>query len=166
MKKSFSYFSTKIYVVGTQKNRLNETVLFSTQTYVKMDGLENIYNCTLNDFVHLYLPILLVSFITMIACEDEMLDNQSGDVRAQDSDGNPVPNVLQPGTPGFPFPANQSLSLIFDEEQNVTNVTIKVSPNAPGATIHYTDEDGNNVSKKIQYSTQHAMVQINTFFLG
>ena len=27
----FSYFSTKTYVVGTQKNRLNETVLFSTQ---------------------------------------------------------------------------------------------------------------------------------------
>ena len=29
--KSFSYFSTKTYVVGTQKNRLNETVLLSTQ---------------------------------------------------------------------------------------------------------------------------------------
>ena len=27
----FSYFSTKTYVVGTQKNRLNETVLMSTQ---------------------------------------------------------------------------------------------------------------------------------------
>ena len=27
----FSYFSTIIYVVGTQKNRLNETVLLSTQ---------------------------------------------------------------------------------------------------------------------------------------
>ena len=27
---SFSYFSTKTYVVGTQKNRLNETVLLST----------------------------------------------------------------------------------------------------------------------------------------
>ena len=27
----FSYFSTKAYVVGTQKNRLNETVLLSTQ---------------------------------------------------------------------------------------------------------------------------------------
>ena len=27
-----SYFSTKTYVVGTQKNRLNETVLLSTQT--------------------------------------------------------------------------------------------------------------------------------------
>ena len=27
----FSYFSTKTYVVGTQKNRLHETVLMSTQ---------------------------------------------------------------------------------------------------------------------------------------
>ena len=27
----FSYFSTKTYVVGTQKNRLDETVLLSTQ---------------------------------------------------------------------------------------------------------------------------------------
>ena len=27
----FSYFSTKTYVVGTQKNRLNETVLLRTQ---------------------------------------------------------------------------------------------------------------------------------------
>ena len=27
----FSYFSTKTYVVGTQKNRDNETVLLSTQ---------------------------------------------------------------------------------------------------------------------------------------
>ena len=27
----FSYFSTKTYVVGTQKNRLNETVLLNTQ---------------------------------------------------------------------------------------------------------------------------------------
>ena len=29
--KKNSYFSTKTYVVGTQKNRLNETVLSSTQ---------------------------------------------------------------------------------------------------------------------------------------
>ena len=29
--KYFSYFSTKTYVVGTQKNRLNETILLSTQ---------------------------------------------------------------------------------------------------------------------------------------
>ena len=29
--KYFSYFKTKTYVVGTQKNRLNETVLLSTQ---------------------------------------------------------------------------------------------------------------------------------------
>ena len=29
--KLFLYFSSKIYVVGTRKNRLNETVLLSTQ---------------------------------------------------------------------------------------------------------------------------------------
>ena len=29
--KLFSYFSTKTYVVGTRKNRLDETVLLSTQ---------------------------------------------------------------------------------------------------------------------------------------
>ena len=27
----FSFFSTEAYIVGTQKNRLNETVLLSTQ---------------------------------------------------------------------------------------------------------------------------------------
>ena len=31
LKKYFLYFSSKTYVVGTQKNRLNETVLLSTQ---------------------------------------------------------------------------------------------------------------------------------------
>ena len=31
MKNYFSYFSTKTYVVGTQKNRLNETVLLRNQ---------------------------------------------------------------------------------------------------------------------------------------
>ena len=30
-KEIISYFSTKTYVVGTQQNRLNETVLLSTQ---------------------------------------------------------------------------------------------------------------------------------------
>ena len=33
-----SYFSTKSYVVGTENNRLNETVLLSTKIYVKTDG--------------------------------------------------------------------------------------------------------------------------------
>ena len=36
----FFYFSTKTYVMGTQKNRLNETVLLSTKTHVKTDGQE------------------------------------------------------------------------------------------------------------------------------
>ena len=30
-KKKISYFSAKTYIVGTQKNHLNETVLLSTQ---------------------------------------------------------------------------------------------------------------------------------------
>ena len=30
--------------MGAQKNRLNETVLSNTQTYVYTDGQENIYN--------------------------------------------------------------------------------------------------------------------------
>ena len=38
-KTQFSYFSTKTYVVGTQKNRLNETVLLSTPKHMlKMMG--------------------------------------------------------------------------------------------------------------------------------
>ena len=40
-KKYFSYFSTKTYVVSTQKNRLNETVLLSTQKHMlKLIGKE------------------------------------------------------------------------------------------------------------------------------
>ena len=31
MKIEFSYFSSKTYVMGTQKNRLNEKILLSTQ---------------------------------------------------------------------------------------------------------------------------------------
>ena len=46
-KKYFSYFSTKTYVVGAEKNRLNETVLLSTQKYVQNNGLVNTYNLTL-----------------------------------------------------------------------------------------------------------------------
>ena len=38
MKEYFFYFSIKTYVVGTQKNRLNETILLSTKTYVKTVG--------------------------------------------------------------------------------------------------------------------------------
>ena len=37
-RKLFSYFSIKIYVVGTQKSRLNETVLLSTQNTCLIDG--------------------------------------------------------------------------------------------------------------------------------
>ena len=41
--KLFSYFSTNIYVVGTQKNRLNETILLRT------------HNICLNVWVRKYL---------------------------------------------------------------------------------------------------------------
>ena len=34
----FSYFSTKTYVAGTQKNRLKETVLLRIQNMLKMMG--------------------------------------------------------------------------------------------------------------------------------
>ena len=37
-KKYFSYFKTKTYVVGTQKNRLNETVLLTPKSYAKNYG--------------------------------------------------------------------------------------------------------------------------------
>ena len=37
IKKLFSYFSTKTYVVGTQKNGLNETFFRAPKTYVKTD---------------------------------------------------------------------------------------------------------------------------------
>ena len=37
-KKYFSYFSTKTYVVGTQKNRLFDTVLLSTKNMLKLMG--------------------------------------------------------------------------------------------------------------------------------
>ena len=50
---TLSYFSTKTYVVGTQKNRRNETVLLSTKLKVKSDDLENIYNFKLKKCVYL-----------------------------------------------------------------------------------------------------------------
>ena len=37
--------------MGTQKNRLNETVLFSAQTYVNTDGKDNIYNFMFKTYV-------------------------------------------------------------------------------------------------------------------
>ena len=48
-RKRISYFSTKAYVVGTQKNRLNETVLFSSS------------NICLNLWVRKYLQFYAVN---------------------------------------------------------------------------------------------------------
>ena len=52
-KKLFSYFSTETYIVGTQKNRLNETDLLITQNMLNIDGPE-----------HLCLKNLLTCFLT------------------------------------------------------------------------------------------------------
>ena len=38
LKEINSYFSTKTYVLGTEKNHLNETVLLSTQNVLKLMG--------------------------------------------------------------------------------------------------------------------------------
>ena len=43
----FSYFSTKTFVVGTQKKRLNETVILSTQNVC--------YDCLVRKKLHFYL---------------------------------------------------------------------------------------------------------------
>ena len=51
--KNISYYSTGTYVVGTQKNHLNGMVRLNTQTYVKNNGLENIYNFMMKIFVYL-----------------------------------------------------------------------------------------------------------------
>ena len=42
-KKLFYYFSTKTYVVGTQKNLLTRWFFWAPKTYVKDDGKENIF---------------------------------------------------------------------------------------------------------------------------
>ena len=49
-----NFFSTKTYAVSTQKNCLNETVLFSTQNmYDKIYGYKNIYIFMLIYFLYL-----------------------------------------------------------------------------------------------------------------
>ena len=50
IKNCFSYFSIKTYVVRTKKNRLNETVLFSTQNLCMLWVLKKNH---LNEMVHL-----------------------------------------------------------------------------------------------------------------
>ena len=47
------YFSIKTYVVGTQKNRLNETVLLSTQNKCLNRWVKNNYNYTLKKIPYL-----------------------------------------------------------------------------------------------------------------
>ena len=58
MENDFPYCSSKLYVLGTQKNCLDETVLLSTKAYVVTDEKENNRNFTLNKFAKLcnYMP--------------------------------------------------------------------------------------------------------------
>ena len=58
-RKIISYISTKTYVVDTQKNRLNETVLLSTQNICQKYGEENINNFALKSFVYQNLCIFI-----------------------------------------------------------------------------------------------------------
>ena len=48
---------SETYVVGTQKNPLNETALLSTLTHVLIDEKENNYNYTLIKFPYLDLRV-------------------------------------------------------------------------------------------------------------
>ena len=65
---NISYFSTKTYVVGTQKNLLNETVLSSTKNIcansAKIYGYENINNFMRILFVYLNLCIASIHEIS------------------------------------------------------------------------------------------------------
>ena len=65
--KEFSYFSTKTYVVGTQKNRLNETVLLSTQNILKIifTFLHSFFVCLTRPMIIRYTdyPDLVSSFL-------------------------------------------------------------------------------------------------------
>ena len=80
-KNYFSYFSSKTYVVGTQKNRLNKMVLLSTQKYVQTDGLENIKKFYAQNFVYLCLwpvqEILLLIASTSSKGSDEPANTHS-----------------------------------------------------------------------------------------
>ena len=75
-----------------------------------------------------------------------MLDNESGEVEAQDSDGIPIPGVFDPNGTGVSHPSNKSLSLVFDEEQKVVKLEMNVSSNVLYAEIQYQDEQGDIVS--------------------
>ena len=75
-----------------------------------------------------------------------MLVEESGEVQAQDSDGNPIPEVLDPSETGVSYPSNESLSLVFDEEQKVVKLETDVSSNVLYAEVEYQDDQGENVS--------------------
>ena len=61
--KSIFYFSSKTHVLGTQKNRLNETVLLSTQNMFKLMGKKLIsILCSKFSYLNLWL-CLMQSFL-------------------------------------------------------------------------------------------------------
>ena len=75
-----------------------------------------------------------------------MLDEESGEVEALDSDGNRIPEVLDPNETGVAYPSNESLSLVFDEEQKVVKLETDVSSNVLYAEVEYQNDQGENVS--------------------
>ena len=60
------------HVVGTQKNSLNETVLLSTKTHVKIDGQDNIHNFMLIFFIFILIvhnqKLIFFFHIKIICC--------------------------------------------------------------------------------------------------
>ena len=70
----FSYFSTKTYDVGTQKNCLNEMILLRAKTNDKIDGLKIIYNFSLNNFIYLNLRIskILLNPCLLVSSADDL----------------------------------------------------------------------------------------------
>ena len=66
-KKCFSYFSTKTYVVGTQKNRLNETVLLSTQNIH--------FKCWLRKYLQLYAEIFFILILPSVSYNELEMDH-------------------------------------------------------------------------------------------
>ena len=61
-KEVFSFFSAKAYVVSTQINRFNETVLLSNATKRLLnEWVKTIYNFTLNNFVSKPVKFIIIS---------------------------------------------------------------------------------------------------------
>ena len=66
--------------MGTQKNRLNETVLLSTQTNVKTNGEENIDNFTLKILLPMVHVLLQGEVLTFFLTKNHCLHAQRMEV--------------------------------------------------------------------------------------